>query len=172
MNKEPKLRVLYLYKILCELTDEEHSLSTVELINLMKSRHDLDVYRTTVSSDIELLCKFGIDINTIKSRQNKYYISSRKFELPELKLLIDAVESSRFITEKKTQILVEKLTSLASEYQGKQLKRNLCTTDRVKPNNEMIYYIVDIINEAINNGKKISFFYYEYNVKKRKEIKK
>ena len=104
MDKEPKLRVLYLCKILYELTDEDHPLSTVELINLMKARYGLDVYRTTISSDIELLCKFGIDVNTIKTTQNKYYVGSRKFELPEVKLLIDAVESSKFNTEKKSAV--------------------------------------------------------------------
>ena len=171
MEKEPKLRALYLCKILYELTDEDHPLSTVELINLMKARYGLDVYRTTISSDIELLCKFGIDVNTIKTTQNKYYVGSRKFELPEVKLLIDAVESSKFITEKKSEVLVAKLTSLASEHQAKQLKRNLCNANRIKPDNEMIYYIVDAINEAINLGKKISFFYYEYNVKKEKKLK-
>ena len=171
MDKEPKLRALYLCKILYELTDEEHPLSTVELINLMKSRYNLDVYRTTISSDIELLCKFGIDVNTIKTTQNKYYVGNRKFELPEVKLLIDAVESSKFITEKKSEALVAKLTSLASDHQAKQLKRNLCNTNRIKPDNEMIYYIVDAIKEAINLGKKISFAYYEYNVKKEKKLK-
>lgn len=168
---ETKARVLYLLKILEQYSDEEHPLSTTELIAMLMEKYGISTHRITLKTDIETLLSFGIDIEVINSSQNKYYISSRQFEIPELKLLIDAVESSKFITEKKSEVLVSKLTSLASEHQALQLKRNLHTTDRVKPDNEMIYYIVDAINEAINTGKKISFFYYEYNIKKEKKLK-
>lgn len=168
---ETKARVLYLLKILEQYSDEEHPLSTTELIAMLMEKYGISTHRITLKTDIETLQSFGIDIEVINSSQNKYYISSRQFEIPELKLLIDAVESSKFITEKKSEVLVSKLTSLASEYQALQLKRNLHTTDRIKPDNELIYYIVDAINEAINTGKKISFYYYEYNIKKEKKLK-
>jgi len=168
---ETKARVLYLLKILEQYSDEEHPLSTTELIAMLMEKYGISTHRITLKTDIETLQSFGIDIEVINSSQNKYYISSRQFEIPELKLLIDAVESSKFITEKKSEVLVSKLTSLVSEHQALQLKRNLHTTDRIKPDNELIYYIVDAINEAINTGKKISFYYYEYNIKKEKKLK-
>lgn len=168
---ETKARVLYLLKILEQYSDEEHPLSTTELIAMLMEKYGISTHRITLKTDIETLQSFGIDIEVINSSQNKYYISSRQFEIPELKLLIDAVESSKFITEKKSEVLVSKLTSLVSDHQASQLKRNLHTTDRIKPDNELIYYIVDAINEAINTGKKISFYYYEYNIKKEKKLK-
>lgn len=146
-------------------------MTTTQLISMLVEKYGISTHRITLKTDIEALQSFGVDIEVINSSQNKYYISNRQFEIPELKLLIDAVESSKFITEKKSEVLVFKLTSLASEHQAVQLKRNLRTSERIKPDNEMIYYIVDAINEAINSGKKISFFYFEYDVKKEKKLK-
>lgn len=171
MQSENKARLLYVLKLLEQYSDEEHPLSTADLLSMLVDQYGISTHRITLKTDIETLQSFGVDIEVINSSQNKYYISSRQFEIPELKLLIDAVESSKFITEKKSEVLVSKLTSLVSEHQAKQLKRNLCTTDRIKPDNELIYYIVDAINEAINTGKKISFLYFEYNVKKEKKLK-
>lgn len=171
MENESKVRVLYLYKILNELSDEEHPISTVELIKLLNDKYGVQAHRTTVSKDIGVLEQCGVDVVTINTTQNKYFIGSRLFELPELKLLIDAVESSKFITEKKSEELVAKLTTLTSVNQANKLKRNLCTINRIKPGNEMIYYIVDAINEAINRNKKISFQYLEYDVKKQQKLK-
>lgn len=171
MANESKARLLYVLKLLEQYSDEEHPLTTVDLLSMLMDQYGISTHRITLKTDIETLQSFGVDIEVINSSQNKYYISNRLFEIPELKLLIDAVESSKFITEKKSEVLVSKLTSLVSEHQSKQLKRNLCTTDRIKPDNELIYYIVDAINEAINIGKKISFLYFEYNVKKEKKLK-
>lgn len=171
MANESKARLLYVLKLLEQYSDEEHPLTTVDLLSMLMDQYGISTHRITLKTDIETLQSFGVDIEVINSSQNKYYISSRQFEIPELKLLIDAVESSKFITEKKSEVLVSKLTSLVSKHQAKQLKRNLCTTDRIKPDNELIYYIVDAINEAINTGKKISFLYFEYNVKKEKKLK-
>lgn len=168
---DTKARILYLLRILEQCSDEDHPLTTTELISMLSEQYGISTHRITLKTDIETLQSYGIDIEVINSSQNKYYISGRQFEIPELKLLIDAVESSKFITEKKSEVLVTKLTSLVSEHQAKQLKRNLCTIDRIKPDNELIYYIVDAINEAINTGKKISFLYFEYNVKKEKKLK-
>lgn len=171
MEGNTKARLLYVLKLLEQYSDEDHPLTTTDLISMLSEKYGISAHRITLKTDIETLQSYGVDIEVINSSQNKYYIASRQFEIPELKLLIDAVESSKFITEKKSEVLVSKLTSLASEHQAKQLKRNLCTTDRIKPDNELIYYIVDAINEAINTGKKISFLYFEYNVKKEKKLK-
>lgn len=171
MENESKVRVLYLYKILNELSDEEHPISTVELIKLLNEKYGVQAHRITVSKDIGVLEQCGVDVITINTTQNKYFIGARLFELPELKLLIDAVESSKFITESKSDELVAKLSKLASINQAEKLKRNLCTTNRVKPGNEMVYYIVDAINEAINNKKKIAFQYFEYDARKQQKLK-
>jgi predicted DNA-binding transcriptional regulator YafY len=170
-QNDSKLRILYLNKILNELTDEDHSLSTTELIKLMEKKYGIHVHRTTISNDIELLKQFGVDIYTIKSTQNKHYVASRLFGSAELKLLIDAVESSKFITAKKSKELVSKLSTFVSTNQAKELKRNISTEGRIKPGNEQIYYIVDAINDAINVGKKISFQYFQYNVRKKQQLR-
>ena len=171
MEKETKLRPLCLLKILYEKTDDEHLLSTNELIELMASEYNLHVYRTTIASDVEQLKKLGMDIRTIKMASNQYYVGDRLFSVPELKLLIDAVESSKFITEEKSKELVGKLVSLTSENKASELKRNLCIEGRIKPVNEQIYYIVDALNDAINQGRKVSFQYFQYNVKKEQRLR-
>lgn len=112
--------------------------------------------------DIAALVEYGLDIVTIHSTQSKYFVASRRFELPELKLLIDAVESSKFITKKKSDALIEKIHTLTSSGQVSKLKRNIYIADRIKPDNEQIYYIVDTINDAINEGRQIAFQYYDY----------
>lgn len=171
MEGNTKARLLYVQKLLEQYSDEEHPLTTSDLISMLSEQYGISAHRITLKTDIETLQSYGVDIEVINSSQNKYYIAGRKFEIPELKLLIDAVESSKFITEKKSEVMVSKLTSLVSKHQAKQLKRNLCIPDRIKPDNEMIYYIVDAINDAINAGKKISFLYFEYNAKKEKKLK-
>ena len=112
-----------------------------------------------------------MDIVTIHSTQSKYFVASRKFELPELKLLIDAVESSKFITKKKSETLIEKIHTMTSPGQVAKLKRNNYVVNRIKPDNEQIYYIIDAINDAINAGKQISFQYYDYTGLKKKVLK-
>ena len=168
---ETKPRILYLLKILQQYTDEEHPLSTNQLIDMLNKKYGISAHRTTLSKDIAALQEFGIDVVIIHSTQCKYFIGSRKFELPELKLLIDAVESSKFITAKKSETLIEKIHTLTSEEQIAKLKRNNYVAGRVKPDNEMIYYIVDTVNDAINEGKKISFQYYEYTGLKKKVLR-
>ena len=171
MEKETKLRPLCLLKILYEKTDDEHPLSTNELIELMQSEYGIHVYRTTIASDAELLRKFGFDIQTIKMASNQYFVGDRLFGISELKLLIDAVESSKFITEERSKELVGKLTSLASQNRASELKRNLCIEGRLKPENNLIYDIVDALNTAINSGKKVAFQYFQYNVKKEQKLR-
>lgn len=157
-------------KLLQEYTDEHNPLSTVEIINRLKS-FGISAHRKTVASDIASLEEFGIDVITIKSTQNKYYIGSRDFELPEIKLLVDAVESSKFITSKKSEALVSKLALLVSQGQSSELKRHIYIDKRIKPENEEIYYTVDCIHAAINTGKQIEFKYIEYNQDKERIYK-
>lgn len=168
---ETKPRILYLLKILQERTDEEHQLSTNQLIAILDDEYGISAYRTTISKDVAALQEFGIDVVSVRSTQTKYYIGSRDFELAELKILIDAVESSKLITQKKSRDLISKIYSLTNAGQVYKLKRNSYFADRVKPNNELIYYIVDAINEAINNNKQISFQYYEYTGLKKKVLR-
>lgn len=171
MAKESKPRILYLYKILLERTDEEHPLTTAQIMKILNDEYGINAHRTTIPKDIAALQEFGVDIVVVHSTQSKFFVSSRKFELPELKLMIDAVESSRFITSKKSEALIEKIHTLTSQGQLGKLKRNNYVVDRVKPDNEQIYYIVDAINDAINEGKQISFQYYDYSGLKKKVLK-
>lgn len=171
MDNDSKLRPLYLAKILYEQTDEEHYLTTVQLINILEEKYGIKAHRQTIKSEIELLRKFGMEIEEVKSVQNRYNICSRDFENSELKLLIDAVESAKFITAGKSKELVVKLSSLAGNFGAEKLKRNVCCEGRIKSDNERIYIIVDAINEAINAGKKISFPYFLYNTKKQHQLK-
>ena len=168
---ESKPRILYLQKILLERTDEENMLSTTQLINILKDEFGISAHRTTITKDIAALQKFGMDIVVIHSTQSKYFVASRKFELPELKLLIDAVESSKFIIRKKSEALIKKIHTMTSKGQVEKLKRNNYAVNRIKPDNEQIYYIIDTINEAINSGKQISFQYYDYIGLKKKVLK-
>ena len=170
-NIENKNRVYYLGKLLYERTDEEHPLSTNEIIALMEDEYGLHVYRTTVSTDIKQLVSLGMDIYTIESTQNKYFVNTRLFDEVELKLLVDAIESSKFITKKKSRILVSKIEKFTSSHKASALKRNLCSEGRIKPCNENVFYIADAINTAINQGKKITFQYYYYNIRKEKKLK-
>ena len=168
---ELKPRILYLLRILEQYTDEEHSLTTKQLIEMLNEKYGISTYRTTIAKDVAALQEFGVDIVVIHSTQCKYFIGSRQFELPELKLLIDAVESSKFITSKKSDALIKKIHMLTSNGQVKKLKRNNYVSGRIKPNNEQIYYIVDTINDAINERKQISFSYYEYTGLKEKVLR-
>ena len=168
---ESKPRILYLLRILEQYTDEEHPLTTKQLIEMLNEKYGISTYRTTIAKDVAALQEFGVDIVVIHSTQCKYFIGNRQFELPELKLLIDAVESSKFITSKKSDALIKKIHMLTSNGQVKKLKRNNYVSGRIKPNNEQIYYIVDTINDAINERKQISFSYYEYTGLKEKVLR-
>ena len=137
---EAKPRILYLLKILLERTDEEHPLSTTQLIGILNEEYGISAHRTTITKDIAALVEYGLDIVTIHSTQSKYFVASRKFELPELKLLIDAVESSKFITKKKSETLIEKIHTMTSPGQVAKLKRNNYVVNRIK----LVYCITDI----------------------------
>lgn len=168
---ETKPRILYLQKILLERTDKEHPLTTAQLIEILNNEYGISAHRTTITKDIATLQEFGLDVVTVHSTQSKYFVGSRQFELPELKLLINAVEFSKFITKKKSDSLIEKIHTLTSPGQVSKLKRNNCVVNRTEPDNEQIYYIMDTINDAINEGKQVSFQYYDYSGLKKKVLK-
>lgn len=171
MDNDAKLRPLYLAKILYEMTDEDHYLTTAQLIQILEEKHGIKAHRQTIKAEIELLKQFGLEIEEVKSTQNRYNMYGRTFDAPELKLLIDAVESSKFITASKSKELVKKISTLASEQVAATLTRNVSCEGRIKPGNERIYLIVDTINEAINANRKISFKYFQYNVRKEQKLK-
>lgn len=172
MDNTAKLRPFYIAKILHEKTDEEHTLSTTQIIKILEFEYGILSHRQTIKTDIEMLRQFGFEIEEIKSTQNRYNMFARTFDTPELKLLIDAVESSKFITSSKSKELVEKISLLTSEHVAASLKRNVSCEGRIKPENEKVYIILDTINDAINKNKKISFQYFQYNVKKEKKLKR
>ena len=171
MDSDAKLRPLYLAKILYEMTDEDHHLTTAQLIQILEGKYGIKAHRQTIKAEIELLKQFGLEIEEVKSTQNRYNLYGRTFDAPELKLLIDAVESSKFITASKSKELVKKISSLASDQVAATLTRNVSCEGRIKPGNEKIYFIIDTINEAINANKQISFQYFQYNVRKEQKLK-
>ena len=171
MVNDGKLRMLRILELLRTETDMEHPLSTVQIEEALRQRWGMEAYRITIQSDIAALIEAGYEIEIIRSKQNRYYMSTRLFELPELKLLIDAVESSKFITARKSRTLVRKLTTLASTNEASQLTRNNSIADRVKAGNEQIYYIMDALNDAINQRRKVRFLYFEYDGRKRRKLK-
>lgn len=171
MDNKAKNRILYLKDILEKYTDEEHPLTTSQIVQLLERDYSLTVHRTTIPKDISALTSYGMDIVTVKSTQTKYFLGERSFEIPELTLLIDAVMASKFITTGKSKRLVEKLYDLTSVHAAKKLNRNMYVADRIKPKNEHIYYIVDAINEAINRNRQIAFQYYEYSGLKKKVLR-
>lgn len=168
---DSKSRILYLRKILLERTDEGNLLSTTQLINILNDEYGISAHRTTITKDIVALQEFGMDIVVIHSTQSKYFVASRKFELSELKMLIDAVESSKFINNKKRDALIKKIHTMTSKGQVEKLERNNYVINQIKPDNEQICYIIDKINDAINIGKQISFQYYDYTGLKKKVLK-
>lgn len=163
-------RLILLQRLLYEQTDEENQLSTFEILDYLE-REGVGTNRKTLKANLDMLSEMGMDIVTVASKPNRYFLGAREFELPELKLLLDAVSSSRFITQKKSRQLSKKLAAFASNSQQKELNRHLYATNRVKPQNENIYYTVDRINDAISKRKKIAFQYTEYTAEKKKVLR-
>ena len=156
-----KSRMVILAQMFYEHTDEENPMTGLEILEYLKE-HDVPANEKTLRGDIKLLQELGLDIVKIVSRPNLFYWGERQFELPELKLLVDAVASSRFITKKKSNSLGKKLAQLASENQRKDLRRHIQATNRIKSENESIYYSVNTLNEAISRRKKVRFQYTEF----------
>ena len=156
-----KSRMIVLAQMFYEHTDQNHPMTGFQILEYLRE-HNVPANEKTLRGDIKLLQDLGLDIVKIVSRPNLFYWGERQFELPELKLLVDAVASSRFITKKKSNALGKKLAQLASESQRKELRRHIQATNRVKSENEAIYYSVNTVNEAISRRKKIQFQYTEF----------
>lgn len=167
-----KMKLLYLMKILMERTDEKHMLTANELCNILRSEYDVPAERKSIYSDISALQDFGLDVVQQKGKSPGYYIGSRLFELAELKLLVDAVQASKSITGKKTDELIQKLESLASHEDARQLQQQVFLYKRAKTENETIYYNVDYIHTAIYSNVQIRFQYTEWTEKKEIRLKK
>lgn len=161
-----KLKLLYIVKLLSESTDEEHPVSTSDIIAYLE-KQGIHSERKSIYDDIEKLCDFGYDIIQVQSRLGGgYYMAARDFELAELKLLVDAVQASRFITTRKSRSLIKKLEQLAGKHNAGKLQRQVYVARRVKTENESIYYSVDYIHRAIQENRQISFQYLDWNLKK------
>lgn len=164
-SSNQKLKLLYLLKMLEEKTDEENTMTINEMIAEL-NRYGIKAERKSIYDDIETLRCYGLDIATRKSKTTDYFVAGRLFELPELKLLVDVVQCSKFITHKKSNDLIKKIGSLASYKQAQSLRRQVYVNNRIKTINESIYYSVDSIHAAIAENKKVSFKYFDYDIKK------
>lgn len=159
-----KLKILYILDYLQRNSHEDHPVRSNELITMLDRQHNIHCDRKTVYSDIAALQDYGVDIVAVPGKNGGYYVASRNFELPELKLLIDAVQSSRYLTSKKSRELIEKLCAQCNEHDANLLKRNVFVSGRVKSMNETIYYNVDAIQEAILQNRQISFRYFDWDL--------
>ncbi len=160
-----KLKLLYLARIMMENTDEDHPLTMPEILSLL-GKEEIDAQRKSIYADFEALKDFGIEIiKETRGRKTCYYVGKREFEVAELKFLVDAIQASRFMTEKKTNELIRKLGKLLSKDEAKLLKRQVFVSGRVKSMNETIYYSVDMIHTAINTNRQITFKYFSWNEK-------
>lgn len=168
MAKSPgqKLKLLYIIRLLSDSTDENHPASTADIIAYLGA-NGIHSERKSIYDDIEKLCGFGYDIIRIQNRLGGgYYMASRDFELAELKLLVDAVQSSRFITTRKSRSLIRKLEHMAGKHDAGKLQRQVYVAGRIKTENESIYYNIDNIHRAIQENKQILFQYLDWNLKK------
>jgi predicted DNA-binding transcriptional regulator YafY len=159
-----KLKILYIRDYLEKNSHEDHPVRASELIYMLEHDHNILCERKTIYSDIEALKDFGMDIVSIPGKNGGYYLASRNFELPEVKLLINAVQSSRYLTEKKSKELIVKLCDQCSIQDAGLVRRDVRVSGRVKSMNESIYYNIDAIQDAISQGKQISFRYFDWGI--------
>ena len=171
-SENQKLKLLYLLRLLEKETDEQHPVTIQNIIDELE-QYNIRAERKSIYDDISQLTQFGYDIVHLKTKVNGgYYLATREFELPELKLLVDAVQSSRFLTLKKSKELISKLESLANRHDATKLQRQVFVANRVKTDNESIYYNVDAIHSAIQKNEQIRFHYFEWTVDKTKNLRK
>lgn len=167
-----KLKLLYLIKIFTEDTDDQHALTLPQIVEKL-SAYGISAERKTLYQDFDLLRDFGFDIIGVQAQRNYYYhIGNRRFELPELKLLVDSVQSAKFITDKKSNALIRKLEGMVSKYEARQLQRQVIISGRIKAMNESIYYNVDKLHEAIGTDCQIKFKYFRWNINKEMVLRK
>ena len=156
-----RIKLLKIWELLCQETDEEHPMESTAIIEKLNDM-GIPCNRKTLYSDIQVLCDCGYEVLHQRGRKNSYYVLDRSFDLPELHILLDAVQAASFITEKKSAELIEKIASLAGSRSGEVLKRNIVAFNTTKNTNESIYYSVNEITLAITQGRKLSFTYFDY----------
>ena len=167
-----KLKLIYLIKIMLEKTDENHGITMPEILSALKE-YDITAERKSIYADFEAMSEIGIEVEGESVGKTYFYrVVSRQFEVAELKLLVDAIQSSKFITAKKSNELIKKLESLVSVHDAKQLQRQVYVAGRIKTMNESIYYNVDEIHTAIGLNKKIRFQYFQWNIRKEEELRR
>lgn len=167
-----KLKLYHLKNIMMAKTDDEHGITMPQILAELE-KYDVTAERKSIYNDLQDLEKLGVEIESEQEGKYTYYrVVGRQFELPELKLLVDSIQSSKFITAKKSNELIKKLESFCSEYEARQLQRQVYVQDRIKTMNESIYYSVDTIHAAIADNKQIKFKYFTWNIKKEQEFKK
>lgn len=171
LDRDVRLRMWYLYDMLYKKSDEEHPLTTPQIVRLMQEDYGIYVHRTTIPYDLALLEAAGVKIGRIRRQAWHFYLAERRFSMPELRLLIDAVASSKFITEDKSKELIEKIIGMAGQPSAEKLIRRPVVTDRAKSDREACYAIVEAINEAMVAGRKISFYYFDYDNQKKHVLK-
>ena len=159
-----KLKLLTLCRLLWENTDEDHPMTVAQLIQALEAE-GIRAERTSIYDDMEALRTFGLDVQSRKGKSPGWFLGERPFQLAELKLLVDAVQSSKFITQRKSGDLIRKLESLASRHQARQLQRQVYVDRRIKSMNESVYYTIDKLHSAIANRRTVTFKYFEYNVR-------
>lgn len=170
MEQKNGLRQLHLLRYLYTQTDDSHPASTSDIAAYLEFK-GFQTHRQTIASEVEMLIGSGFDIISSRSRQNQYSYGARHFELAELKMMVDAIQAARFITERKSQALIEKLAGLVSVHEAKELNRQLYTAGRVKATNESILYTVDLLYEAIVQYRRVRFQCYEFTAEKKKVLK-
>ena len=166
-SSNQKTKLLHLARMLLRQTDEDHPLTVAQIIEEL-ARQDIKAERKSIYDDLEALRVFGLDVQCRKGKSPGWFVGERDFELPEVKLLMDAVQSSRFITQKKSDALIRKLEGLASVHQAGQLQRQVYVSGRIKVMNESIYYNVDKLHAAIAGQKAITFKYFDYDIFRKK----
>ena len=159
-----KIKILYIMDYLQRNSREDHLVTASELIAMLERDHNISCDRKTIYSDIAALQEYGIDIISIPGKKGGYYVASRNFELPELKLLINAVHSSKYLTEKKSKELIEKICKQCNEHDAGLIRRNVLISGRVKSMNETIYYNIDGIQDAIDQNVQITFRYFDWDL--------
>ena len=166
-----KFKLYRLAQIMLERTDDDHYITMPEIMSAL-GEYEITADRKSIYNDLRDLEILGIEVEgePVGNRYH-YHVVNRPFELPELKLLVDAIQSSKFITERKTNALIKKLEQLVSKYEAVKLQRQVYVTGRIKTMNESVYYTVDAIHNAISENKKIKFQYYQWNVKKEMELR-
>lgn len=165
-----KLKMLYLLEILRRETDEEHPLTLKQIIDLLAQK-GISAERKSLYDDIEQLRLLGEDIIAVRDTAVRYYIGERTLDIPQLRLLVDAVQSSRFITRKKSEELIRRLESLTSRHLAGQLQREVVVSGRIKNMNESIYYNVDSLQSAITAGRQVTFQYFDWGVDKKQHLR-